>query len=63
MSIEMGFQTFGYAVNLDVQVREQVLWRLEGRVLDSNRDAIFTDADGNPAGRNYFVGISLSIAF
>jgi hypothetical protein len=42
----MGFQTFGYAVNLDVQVRERVLCRLEGSALDSNRDPIFTDADG-----------------
>jgi hypothetical protein len=58
-----GFQTFGYSVNLDMQVRERVLWRLEGRALDSNRDAIFTDADGNPTARNYFVGTSLSIAF
>ncbi|HKK78065.1 MAG TPA: outer membrane beta-barrel protein [Phaeodactylibacter sp.] len=57
-----GFQTFGYSVNLDVKVRERVLWRLEGRVLDSNRDPIFTDSDGNPTERNVFVGTSLSIS-
>jgi hypothetical protein len=59
----MGFQTFGYPVNLDVQVRERVLWWQEGSALDSNRDAIFTDADGNPTAQNYFVGTSLSIRF
>ena len=46
MSIEMGFQTFGYPVNLDVQVRERVLWGQEGSALDSNRNTLFPDADG-----------------
>ncbi|MGV3640689.1 MAG: porin [Adhaeribacter sp.] len=35
-----GFKTFGYSLNLDYAPLPNVLWRLEGRVLDS-RDAIF----------------------
>lgn len=58
-----GFQTFGYSVNLDVQVMENVLWRLEARTFSSRRDKIFIDRDQNAVDNNYFAGTSLNIAF
>lgn len=58
-----GFQTFGYSVNMDVKVRENVLWRLEARTFNSCKDAIFIDQDENPSKNNVFVGTSLSLAF
>lgn len=58
-----GFQTFGYSLNVDVQVMENVLWRLEGRTFNSRRDEIFLDREGAPAQSNYFAGTSLSIKF
>lgn len=57
-----GFQTFGYSLNLDVQVRENVLWRIEGRTFNSREDNIFMDSNQDPTQSNYFVGTSLSIA-
>jgi hypothetical protein len=58
-----GFQTLGYSVNFDVQVMEQVLWRLEGRAFTSRRDDIFLARDQQPTRENYFVGTSLIIRF
>lgn len=56
-----GFRTFGYSVNADVAVTENVLWRMEARSLKS-KDNIFVD-HGNPASVNTFVGTSLSLTF
>ena len=58
-----GFQTFGYSLNVDIQIMENVLWRLEGRTFNSREDNIFLDADQQPTQNNYFAGTSLSIAF
>lgn len=58
-----GFQTFGYSVNMDVRVMENVLWRLEARTFNSQRDNIFLDRNQIAVRNNYFVGTSLSIAF
>lgn len=58
-----GFQTFGYSINMDVKVIDNVLWRLEGRTFNSQRDNIFFDRNQNAVSNNYFVGTSLSIAF
>lgn len=58
-----GFQTFGYSVNMDVKVRENVLWRLEARTFNSRKDSIFLDKDESPSKNNVFVGTSLSIVF
>lgn len=58
-----GFQTFGYSVNMDVKVMENVLWRLEGRTFNSQRDNVFLDRNETTVRNNYFVGTSLSIAF
>ena len=56
-----GFQTFGYSLNLDYAIRDNVLWRIEGRGLTS-KDKIFS-LDNNPDNQNYFVTTSLSIGF
>lgn len=58
-----GFQTFGYSVNMDVRVLENVLWRLEARTFNSQKDNIFLDRNQIAVRNNYFVGTSLSIAF
>lgn len=58
-----GFQTFGYSINMDVRVMENVLWRLEARTFNSRRDNIFLDRNQNAVDNNYFAGTSLSIAF
>ncbi|TDB68916.1 porin [Arundinibacter roseus] len=56
-----GFQTFGYSVNLDVHISQEVLWRVEGRTF-SSRDALFTYKNA-PSSTNAFVGTSLSLRF
>jgi hypothetical protein len=56
-----GFQTFGYSLNFDYAIRENVLWRIEGRRLDS-KDEIFNLND-NPSKSNYFVTTSIAISF
>ncbi len=58
-----GFQTYGYSLNADVSVMDNVLWRIEARTFNSQRDNIFTDRDQEPSKNNYFIGTSLSIAF
>jgi hypothetical protein len=56
-----GFQTYGYSVNLDYKISDNVMWRIEGRGLSSN-DKIFT-LDNKVSNQNYFVTTSLAIAF
>lgn len=58
-----GFQTFGYSLNMDVQVTENVLWRLEARTFNSKEDNIFLDRSQNPTQNNYFLGTALSLGF
>lgn len=58
-----GFQAFGYSLNMDVRVLESVLWRLEARTINSQRDYIFLDRNQNTVKNNYFVGTSISIWF
>ena len=58
-----GFQTFGYSLNIDVQVMENVIWRVEGRTFNSGSNNVFLDRNQVPTPNNYFTGTSLSIAF
>ncbi len=58
-----GFGTFGYSVNMDIRVAENVLWRLEARTFNSREDDIFIDSNENRTASNYFAGTSLSIFF
>jgi len=56
-----GFQTMGYSLNLDYAVSDNVLWRIEGRGLNS-KDEIFT-MDNKPSKQNYFFTTSIAISF
>lgn len=56
-----GFQTFGYSVNLDYALSENLVWRIEGRGLES-KDKLFT-FNGKPGNSNYFVTTALALSF
>ncbi len=56
-----GFQTWGYSVNFDYSIRENVLWRIEGRGF-SSKDKIFT-LNNNPSNHNFFITTALAISF
>jgi len=56
-----GFQTFGYSLNLDYNIAQNVMWRIEGRGFTS-KDKIFT-IDNSPSTQNYFVTTALAISF
>lgn len=56
-----GFKTWGYSLNLDFLLYDQVLWRVEGRGFTS-KENIFI-AGGTPSNTNTFVTTSLAIAF
>lgn len=56
-----GFQTYGYSINLDCIITNNVLWRIEGRGF-SSKDEIFT-LDNQPSKQNYFVTMAITISF
>lgn len=56
-----GFKTWGYSLNYDLAVRDNVLWRLEGRTLHS-KDNIFWKGDES-TNNNFFLTTSLAISF
>ena len=55
------FQTFGTSLNLDFQISQSTLWRLEARTLYS-QEAVFLNRL-KPSNSNYFMTTSLSVAF
>lgn len=55
------FQTFGYSLNLDYQIHNNVLWRIEGRGFTSE-DNVFMMND-KPTNNHAFVTTSLAISF
>lgn len=57
-----GFITMGYSLNLDRRIRDNVLWRIEARMLNSE-DEIFADDKGDASTSNVFFTTSLSIRF
>lgn len=56
-----GFQTYGYSLNLDFQILNNMVWRIEGRGFTS-KDKNFTLND-NPSSQNYFLTSALAISF
>lgn len=56
-----GFQTAGFSLNLDYQIREHAIWRIEGRTLNS-KDPIFSKG-GSVVNGNTFITTSLAISF
>jgi len=56
-----GFQTMGYSLNFDYLASDNVMFRIEGRGLNS-KDEIFT-MDNKASKQNYFFTTSLAISF
>lgn len=56
-----GFQTYGYSLNVDFNITDNAMWRIEGRAF-SSKDEVFTE-NGNPSKNNYFAGTSLAVKF
>jgi len=56
-----GFQTIGYSINLDCQIANNMVWRVEGRCFTS-KDDIFT-MDNKPSKTNIFGITALAISF
>ena len=54
-----GFKTFGYSLNVDYAIAENVLWRIEGRGFNS-KDKIF---DTGTSRQNHFLTTALAISF
>lgn len=55
-----GFLTYGYSLNLDYNITNSLVWRIEGRAFNS-KDKIFT-LDKKDNNQNYFFTTSLAIA-
>ncbi len=55
-----GFKTTGYSLNTDYKVNESVLWRIEGRLLQS-KDPIFTH-DDKVVNHNFALTTSIAIS-
>lgn len=56
-----GFQTLGYSFNYDYLIRENIMWRIEARGLNS-KDKMFV-INGQPNNNNYFITTALAISF
>jgi hypothetical protein len=56
-----GFQTYGYSLNMDYKIAENVIWRMEGKAF-SSIDKIFI-LDNKPNNNNYVLTTSLAISF
>lgn len=56
-----GFQTYGYSLNFDYAIYENVVWRIEARNLNS-KNQLFTE-NTRPAKQNYAITTALAISF
>lgn len=56
-----GFQTWGYSVNLDYNIADNLMWRIEGRGFN-NKDQSFVTSENKPSSQNYFMTTSLAIS-
>ncbi len=56
-----GFKTWGYSLNYDYLIRDNVIWRVEGRGF-SGKDKTF-EKEGKPVNTNFILTTSLSISF
>lgn len=57
-----GFKTTGFSLNLDCRIRTNAVWRIEGRLLNSE-DEIFTNSDGDATNSNTAVTTSIAVSF
>ena len=58
-----GFGTFGYSLNVDYTPISFAMIRLEGRVLQSRQDEIFTKKDGSSTRLDPFIGATFALSF
>ncbi|MBK9423023.1 MAG: porin [Bacteroidetes bacterium] len=58
---ENGFQTTVFSLNVDYKIRDNAVWRIEGRSLNS-KDKIFIN-DNTPENNSTFVTTSIAISF
>jgi hypothetical protein len=56
-----GFKTWGYSLNYDYLISDNVMWRIEGRGF-SGKDKTFEKA-GKPDNNNFFLTTSLAVSF
>lgn len=56
-----GFQTIGYSINIDYQISNNMVWRIEGRGF-SSKDRIF-ELNGQGSRQNYFITTALALSF
>lgn len=56
-----GFKTWGYSINYDYQIANNVMWRIESRSF-SSKDKIFTK-DNSVTNNNLFFTTSLAVSF
>lgn len=56
-----GFKTFGYSLNYDYSIRDNIMWRIEGRGFAS-KDKIFM-LNNEPSNSNFFVTTAFAISF
>ena len=56
-----GFQTWGYSVNFDYVITNNLIWRVEARGLN-NKDQSFI-SDNKPSSQNYFMTTALAFSF
>lgn len=56
-----GFQTTGLSLNLDYSPSQNIVWRIEGRWLNS-RESVF-EAKSNMTNNNFIIGTSIAIKF
>ena len=54
-----GFQTWGYSVNLDYNIADNLMWRIEARGLN-NKDQSFVTRENNPSNQNYIYDVKLT---
>lgn len=57
-----GFQTLGYSLNLDYNIADNLMWRIEGRGFN-NKDQSFVNSENKPSSQNYFMTTSLALSF
>ena len=57
-----GFQTWGYSANLDYNISDNLMWRIEARGLN-NKDQSFVNRENNSSSQNYFMTTSLALSF
>ncbi|MBS0299191.1 MAG: porin [Proteobacteria bacterium] len=57
-----GFKTWGFSINFDYKIINNLLWRIEARTLQSKGD-IFISSDGTASNNNTFITTSLALSF